>query len=564
MADLRIDIASEFTGKKAFGQAETATDKLVKSTRRLAGAIGLAFSAQAIVKFGKAAVKAAMDQQAEQNRLNQLLMVGVGATTREIALLNDQAKALERIGVVAGGNITQTQSQLATFNLQVSTIEALTPAILDYVTAEKGAAATTADFKSMTNGLAQALNGNFASLTRVGFVLDENTKKQIKSGTETQRANALVKVLNSTYKDFNANLRLTDAGQLQVLANSAQEATTIIGIGLLDALKGLGNDNSVENLATFMEDFAFYTADSIRGIGLLTEKLKSIPIIGGGSFESFIQGIPLLGAYANIIMNLGKSSRVAEGMFNFPSGGGAGTFSPDRATEAARQKKLQEAERKRALALAKIEKDRLKLEQNKLRIAKQKAALDKANTLFDLEKTQIIAALNGEISKDERRRLELQLAILTGNTDEASKLAGQLAKSQGLTQEMVNFLRDLPDAKNPFSAWQSYLNSIEAQVRRIASSGVGGGTGGGGGGGGGGFAGAPIMPQSITGGTSISSNDFPVASMSGGAAVGQGGDVYVEVVIDGQKVAGAVSSYQTNNYLSGYRIDLNRDLGTFL
>jgi hypothetical protein len=558
MADLRIDIASEFTGKKAFGQAETATDKLVKSTRRLAGAIGLAFSAQAIVRFGKAAVKAAMDQQAEQNRLNQLLMVGVGATTREIALLNDQAKALERIGVVAGGNITQTQSQLATFNLQVSTIEALTPAILDYVTAEKGAAATTADFKSMTNGLAQALNGNFASLTRVGFVLDENTKKQIKSGTETQRANALVKVLNSTYKDFNANLRLTDAGQLQVLANSAQEATTIIGTGLLDALKGLGDDNSVENLATFMEDFAFYTADSIRGIGLLTEKLKSIPIIGGGSFESFIQGIPLLGAYANIIMNLGKSSRVAEGMFNFSSGGGAGTFSPDRATEAARQKKLQEAERKRALALAKIEKDRLKLEQNKLRIAKQKAALDKANTLFDLEKTQIIAALNGEISKDERRRLELQLAILTGNTDEASKLAGQLAKSQGLTQEMVNFLRDLPDAKNPFSAWQSYLNSIEAQVRRIASSGVGGGTGGGG------IAGAPIMPQSITGGTSISSNDFPVAAMSGGAAVGQGGDVYVEVVIDGQKVAGAVSSYQTNNYLSGYRIDLNRDLGTFL
>jgi hypothetical protein len=120
---------------------------------------------------------------------------------------------------------------------------------------------------------------------------------------------------------------------------------------------------------------------------------------------------------------------------------------------------------------------------------------------------------------------------------------------------MVNFLRDLPDAKNPFSAWQSYLDQIEAQVRRIALGGVGGGSG---------FTGAPIMPTSITGGTTISSNDFPVASMSGGAAVGQGGDVYVEVVIDGQKVAGAVSSYQTNNYLSGYRIDLNRDLGTFL
>lgn len=33
--------------------------------------------------------------------------------------------------------IATTQSQLATFNLQASTIERLTPAILDYVVAEK-------------------------------------------------------------------------------------------------------------------------------------------------------------------------------------------------------------------------------------------------------------------------------------------------------------------------------------------------------------------------------------------------------------------------------------------
>jgi hypothetical protein len=513
MADLRIDIASEFTGKKAFGQAETATDKLVKSTRRLAGALGIAFSAQAIVKFGKLAVRASLDQQAEQNRLNQLLMVGVGATTREIALLNDQAKALEKIGVVAGGNITQTQSQLATFNLQVSTIEALTPAILDYVTAEKGATATTADFKSMTNGLAQALNGNFASLTRVGFVLDENTKKQIKNGTESQRANALVKVLNSTYKDFNANLRLTDAGQLQVLANSAQEATTIIGTGLIDALKEVGRDKSIEDLAASMESAALSTADFIRGLGKI------------GSFEVSGETRTLIGLLTTpfrrslsagplgAIARLGERSRLSKDMFNFPSGGGAGTFSPDQFSEAARQKKLQEAERKRALALAKIEKDRLKLEQNKLRIAKQKAALDKANTLFDLEKTQIIAALNNDISKDERTRLELQLAILTGNATEASKLAGQLAKSQGLTKELVDYLKDLPDAKNPFSAWQSYLDSIEAQVRRIAVSGTSMGTTVGGT-----LAGGSMATGAIPGSSQVFPGDFGDGGAAGAPA----------------------------------------------
>ena len=463
MADLRIDIASEFTGKKAFRQAETATDKLVKTTKRLAGALGIAFGTQAIVNFGRLAVKASLDQQAEQNRLNQLLKVGVGATTQEIALLNEQTKALEKIGVVTGGNITQTQSQLATFNLQVSTIKTLTPAILDYVTAEKGATASTADFKSMTNGLAQALNGNFASLTRVGFVLDENTKKQIKSGTETERANALVKVLNSTYKDFNANLRATDAGQMQVLANAAQEATTIIGTGLLDALKDVGRDKSIENLASDMESAALNTADFIRGLGRI------------GSFEFNGETKTLIGLLTTpikrslaagplgAITRLGTRSRLEKETFNFPSGGGAGTFSPDRASQARRQKKLDDDAKKRALALAKIEKDRLKT-------AKEQTALQKAGTLFDIQQAGIIAALKGKITDEERTRLELQLAILTGNTSEASKLAGELAKSQGLSKELVAYLANLPNAKNPFSAWKSYLDAIEAQVRRIGNT----------------------------------------------------------------------------------------------
>ena len=462
MADLKIDILTEFTGKKAFRQAETATDKLVKTTKRLAGALGIAFGTQAIVNFGRLAVKASLDQQAEQNRLNQLLKVGVGATTQEIALLNEQTKALEKIGVVTGGNITQTQSQLATFNLQVSTIKTLTPAILDYVTAEKGATASTADFKSMTNGLAQALNGNFTSLTRVGFVLDENTKKQIKSGTETERANALVKVLNSTYKDFNKNLRDTDAGQMQVLANAAQEATTIIGTGLIDAVKSLGDFDSVDNLAEQMQDFALYTADAIRGIGTLTGQLQKIPVIGGLGFRELVGAIPLVGAYINLLADAGRSARSAQESFNFASGGGAGTFSQDRASEAARQKKIAADEKKRALALAKIDKDRLKVD-------KQHTALQKAGTLFDIEQAGIIAALKGDITNEERKRLELQLAILTGNTSEASKLAGELAKSQGLSQQLAAYLASFPDAKNPFTAWKSYLDMIEAQVLRISN-----------------------------------------------------------------------------------------------
>jgi len=401
MANVLIDIAAEFTGNKAFKQAETSTEKLTRNVKKLAGAVGLAFSATAIVNFGKLAVKASLDQQAEQNRLNQLLKVGVGATTQEIALLNEQAAALEKIGVVTGGNITQTQSQLATFNLQVSTIQALTPAILDYVTAEKGATASTADFKSMTNGLAQALNGNFASLTRVGFVLDENTKKQIANGTEAERANALVKVLNSTYKDFNKNLRDTDAGKMQVLSNAAQDATTIIGTGLLDALKGLGEDNSVDELAKNMQNAALYTADVIRGIGVLTEKLKSLPVLSGLN----VGMIPILGTYLEVLRGLGKVTTNASGV----DAQGLADLARLQSIYAARTLKTKTkltAEEKKALSAAKL----------KLALDKANLALLKGEEVFDMDKIQIAAALTNQAEQLGKATTSSQILQIANDT----------------------------------------------------------------------------------------------------------------------------------------------------
>jgi hypothetical protein len=65
--------------------------------------------------------------------------------------------------------------------MSAKAIEQMTPAILNYVVAEKWAEASAEDLKAATNWLAQALNGNFASLTRTWFVLDEHTKNMIKN-----------------------------------------------------------------------------------------------------------------------------------------------------------------------------------------------------------------------------------------------------------------------------------------------------------------------------------------------------------------------------------------------
>lgn len=215
-------------------RAEGGFNKFKAGIKGLALPASVTFAAISAGAF--ASVKAAIAAEASQKRLAKILTTTGGATEEQIIALNKQAAALEKVGVVSKENITITQSQLATFDLQGRTIAKLTPAILDYVTAEKGATATGDDFKSMTNGLAQALNGQFGALTRVGFVLDDDTKKKIANGTESERAAAIVEVLNSTYKGFNETLLDTPEGSLIKLQQEFGRISEELGKALLPAV----------------------------------------------------------------------------------------------------------------------------------------------------------------------------------------------------------------------------------------------------------------------------------------------------------------------------------------
>jgi hypothetical protein len=241
VSQLKVGLAQAENAIKGVDQsvqtASTGMTNFMGKIKKVGASLGIAFAGTQVLQFGRDVIQQAQEAEAQQQRLYQLMKVGTGATDEQIASLNAQAEALQKVGVVTAGNITQTQSQLATFNLQTDTIKTLTPAILDYVTAEKGANASADEFKQMTNGLAQALNGNFGSLTRVGFVLDDHTKKLISSGTEAERAAAITDVLNSTYKDFNKELRNTPEGRMQVLRNDFNQLKEDLGKKLLPALK---------------------------------------------------------------------------------------------------------------------------------------------------------------------------------------------------------------------------------------------------------------------------------------------------------------------------------------
>jgi hypothetical protein len=258
-------------------QTGSSMTKFMDRIKQVGATLGIAFAGTQIISFFRESITAANEASNAQERLATLLRNTNGGTEAQIQALIGQAEALEAVGVVSKDNIIVAQSQLATFDLQASTINKLTPAILDYVTAEKGAAASADDYRQMTNSLAQALNGNFASLTRVGFVLDETTKKQISSGTESERAAAIVKVLDSTYKGFNETLR--DNNPLQAAINDLDKLKGDIGEALLPL---------IDQLSRFISD------DLIPGLRAMAKwfkenygALKVFTIIVGGAYTAF-------------------------------------------------------------------------------------------------------------------------------------------------------------------------------------------------------------------------------------------------------------------------------------
>ena len=316
-AGAKLDAISANTKKssQSFGS-------FTSGLKKLGLTIAATFGAREIGRFFTSSIKGAMELEAAQNRLRKILLTTGGATNTQVNLLLKQADALEKVGVVSKENIIVAQSQLSTFDLNADTIKRLTPAILDYVTAEKGATASADDFKQMTNGLAQALQGNFASLTKTGFVLDEATKKQIKTGTEAERVTAIIGVLNSTYKGFNQSLLDTPEGKIIKIRQGFGDLKEEVGFALLDSIDRLSG--STENFSTTLKNLGTDIGDVIRGVTFFAIELGDLVSVFDSAekntkslmdetvtFGDKILGlIPVVGVYVKLLKDKGKEERL--------------------------------------------------------------------------------------------------------------------------------------------------------------------------------------------------------------------------------------------------------------
>jgi len=95
---------------------------------------------------------------------------------------------------------------------------------------------------------------------------------------------------------------------------------------------------------------------------------------------------------------------------------------------------------------------------------KQQAALKKAQSIFDLEQIQIIAALKGNISEEDRTRLQAQAAILNGNADLATKLTKDILMAQDSTGKLYQYFLSIPTAKNPFAYLDQWIIDFQKKL----------------------------------------------------------------------------------------------------
>jgi hypothetical protein len=426
MADLKIDIASVFSGKKAFQDAAKSTLSLNSQVKTLAKSYVGLFTAQRLARSGFNAAKAfAQDDKAARVLTQSLDNLGlafadpsvknfIADLEKQFGILDDQLRpAFQRL-LTTTGDVAKSQQLLRT--------------ALDL------SAASGADVVSVAGDLSKAYVGQTRSLAKYGIGLTQVELKAMTFEEVQTRINDLFGGQATVAVD-------TYAGALQRLSVAGNNAKEIIGGGLLDALAALGGggEGGLTNTLNLIEKTSTALATFVRRFGVGVGQLTAL---ARGDLQAFR-------AIGETEMNRGRDM--------------SGITPAIRAelTKAAADK----AAKKNRDALLKTTKEQTKA-------IKEQTALQKAGTLFDIQQTSIIAALKGEVSNEERKRLELQLAILTGNTTEASKLAGEIAKSQGLSQQLAAYLASMPDAKNPFTAWKSYLDMIESQVARIAAGNV--------------------------------------------------------------------------------------------
>lgn len=474
-----INIASEFTGKKAFKEADNAVTRLDKSTKQLAKTLGVTLSGAAIVAYGKAAVKAfAADEAAAIRLTNAVDNLGFAFANADIT------KFIANLEATAGIADDKLRPAFQALLTTTKDLNASYKLLNDAIAISRGSGV---DLATVAQDLANGYTGVTRGLRKYNTGL---TQAELKSKSFAE----VLGVLNSQFAGANQAYLETYAYKLDVLTVASENAKETIGAGLIDAFARLGGGTEVQDAVRAIDNIA----KAVNGVTMAVAT-----VVGG--FVKLFKALDYLTSFGGLT---GANPKWAN-------------KEADKATKsAATTAKIQS---KAATTLTKATKA------NTAELKKQ-ALAKKQSALFDLDQIQLVAALKGQLTEEEQKRVKLQLALLMENESEAAKLSREIANAIDSTGALAKFLTTLPDAKNPFANWNNYVAAAAAVPMNGAGLDFGG--------------------NKI--GTPVPNFTPPSAGTYGAAAP-------VVVQIDGKTIASALMDQS----LSGNQAYVNRRTGGF-
>lgn len=360
-ADVRIDIAAEFTGKKAFKEAETAADKLNNSVKDLAKGLVSVYTAQKILSYAKASVKAfTEDDKAARTLTKTLSNLGlqfadpavrtfISDLERQYNVLDDLLRPAYQKLVTGTGDWRKSQELLKT--------------ALD-LSAQSGV-----DVVTVAEDLVNAYIGNTKGLRKYTLGLSAAQLAGMDFETILQKIAAVSKGQAASAAD-------TYAGKMDKLTIVIGNLSEAIGESLVDSFANLAGNGDIDKSISKLEKFGQTSVGVFRlltGADSLSEALNSLDYRFG-----------IIPTERKPNTNRSQSP--------------AGTAKRLAAEKKAEQEALRRAREAAKAAQAKAAAEKKALEAKRLGAAIDKAnlTLNKGQEVFDMDKIQIAAALTNQ------------------------------------------------------------------------------------------------------------------------------------------------------------------------
>ena len=250
-------------------------------------------------------------KQAEAElKLESVYKKSMGAGKKAAKATEEYASSLQKTGVIGDEVTLAGASVLAQYAETPAAVNAILPALDNYLAKTKGLDATQEDAEAAAKMFGKAMQGNATALERQGYKLTDAQKEILKTGTEEEKAAMLADLMAKKTGNMNEELAKTDAGKIQQAKNALGDMGEQIGAILLPAVADLVSwfqDNlmpKIQQFIDFMQQHPKIAEFALAIAGITAVLGPVIMLIGGlvSAIGTIITIAPAIGAAFSVAL----------------------------------------------------------------------------------------------------------------------------------------------------------------------------------------------------------------------------------------------------------------------